>query len=56
VLRLLGDAGARAAMKRDMADVREQLGAPGAIARAAEAILADAQVGAAAPEARALRP
>jgi lipid-A-disaccharide synthase len=56
VLRLLGDAHARAAMKRDMAEVREQLGAPGAIARAAAAILADAELGAAQTEARALRP
>ncbi|MNS30413.1 Lipid-A-disaccharide synthase [compost metagenome] len=42
VLRLLGDTGARAAMKRDMAGVRDLLGQPGAIERAARAVLADA--------------
>jgi lipid-A-disaccharide synthase len=42
VLRLLGDTGARAAMKREMAGVRDLLGPPGAIERAARAILADA--------------
>lgn len=42
VLRLLGDTAARAAMKRDMAEVRERLGGTGAIERAARAILADA--------------
>jgi lipid-A-disaccharide synthase len=42
VLRLLGDTAARAAMKRDMAEVRDRLGGPGAIERAAKAILADA--------------
>jgi lipid-A-disaccharide synthase len=42
VLRLLGDTAARAAMTRDMADVRDRLGKPGAIERAARAILADA--------------
>ncbi|MFN3431686.1 MAG: lipid-A-disaccharide synthase [Candidatus Sericytochromatia bacterium] len=42
VLRLLGDPGARAEMKREMAGVRELLGQPGAIERAARAILADA--------------
>jgi lipid-A-disaccharide synthase len=42
VLRLLGDTGARAAMKREMAGVRDLLGQPGAIERAARAVLADA--------------
>jgi lipid-A-disaccharide synthase len=56
VLRLLGDAHARAAMKRDMAEVRDMLGAPGAIARAAAAILADAGVASATPGATAPRP
>jgi lipid-A-disaccharide synthase len=39
VLRLLNDQSARDALRRDLAEVRQRLGPPGAVERAAEAIL-----------------
>jgi len=39
ILRLLNDQGAREALRRDLAEVRQRLGPPDAVDRAAEAIL-----------------
>jgi len=39
VLRLLNDESARKAIRRDLAEVRHRLGPPGAVDRAADAIL-----------------
>jgi lipid-A-disaccharide synthase len=39
VLRLLNDQSARASLRRDLAEVRQRLGPPGAVERAADAIL-----------------
>jgi len=39
ILRLLNDQSARDALRRDLAEVRQRLGPPGAVERAAEAIL-----------------
>jgi len=39
VLRLLNDQGARESLRRDLAEVRRRLGPPGAVERAADAIL-----------------
>jgi len=39
VLRLLNDESARESLRRDLAEVRQRLGPPGAVERAAEAIL-----------------
>ena len=39
ILRLLNDPGAREALRRDLAEVRQRLGPPGAVERAADAIL-----------------
>jgi lipid-A-disaccharide synthase len=38
VMRLLKDSNAREAMRRDLAEVRQRLGPPGAVERAADAI------------------
>jgi lipid-A-disaccharide synthase len=39
ILRLLNDQSARASLRRDLAEVRQRLGPPGAVERAADAIL-----------------